>query len=122
MSPRPDIRMDEIEVSAFLRSSQRAVVVALDSGGVANGAVGQLVHGSGEFRFVLRGDDPVVALLAHDGRACCVVEQFPSYYEIKGVMVHGRAEPVAAGADGQAAFALAVEAVTSYDFGKLRTP
>ena len=123
MSPRRDIRMDAGEVTTFLAGRTRAVVVALDGDGRAHGAVGRLEveqrsWEQGSAAVALRSDDRVVALLRADPRACCVVEQFPSYYQIRGVMIHGHARP-AARADGEARFTIDVERVVSYDFGKL---
>lgn len=120
MSPRRDIGMSAREVDAFLRTRVTTVVVALNADGHATGTVGQAAYRDGGFQFALREDDPVVALLAADNRACCIVEQFPSYYEIKGVTLHGRAQPRGPAADGTSGFDLAVEKVVSFDFGKLR--
>jgi len=112
------------EVAAFLAGQTRAVVVALDDEGRPRGAVGRLVDRGGgspqeAVGFVLQGDDPVVALLACDPRACCVAEHFPSYYGIQGVMLHGHAHPVEPADRADAEFELSVERVVSYDFGKL---
>jgi hypothetical protein len=120
MSSRPDIRMQPEEVAAFLRTSATAVVVVLDGDGLPSGAVGRLVVEEGaDVGFVLGADDRAVQLLAHEGRACCVVEHFPSYYGIQGVMLHGVASRLPERTQGEAAYALTVERVVSYDFGKL---
>ena len=111
--------MGDEEVDLFLRTQARAVVVALDADGLPSGGVGRLVAGDGTVGFVLRAEDPVVALLGRDERACCIAEEFPSYYGIRGAMVHGRARAVAGADPGEAAFDLTVEQVVSYDFGKL---
>ena len=39
-----------------------------------------------------------MAAIRADARVCAIVEQVPSYYEIKSVTLHGRAEVLA---DGQ---------------------
>ena len=74
----------------------------------------------GRVGFSLVADDPVVALLAADDRACCVVDRFPSYYGIVGVVLHGRARLLSRGSAGRTDYDLAVERVVSFDFGKLR--
>lgn len=123
MSPRRDIRMTPGEITAFLTGRTRAVVVALDAGGRPHGAVGRLefeapAWAAGRVNFAVYADDPLVGLLGADPRACCTVEQFPSYYEIRGVMIHGHAG-AAGSADGVARFTLDVAGAVSYDFGKL---
>jgi hypothetical protein len=119
MSPRRNIGMGAREIDDFLATHTDVVVVGLDAEGLASGAVGRLDLDAGAVGFALRADDPVVALLGHDDRACCVVEQFPSYYEIKGVMLHGRASAAVHGEPGEATFVLDVQRVVSYDFSKL---
>jgi hypothetical protein len=111
--------MSEPEIDRFLRTQTRAVVVAAPARGAPWGAAGRFHYDDGRFGFSLRDDDPLVGLLEGDDRACCVVEQFPSYYEIMGVMLHGRAGRREGGVPGEARFDLAVEAVVSFDFGKL---
>lgn len=121
MSPRVDIRMSEADVDRFLASQQWAVVAAAGDG-APRGARARFRHDAGGTRFILRAEDPVVALLDADDRTCCVVDQFPSYYGIVGVMLHGRAarEPEPGPEPGGAAYRLVVEKVVSFDFGKLR--
>lgn len=115
--------MNDAEVDAFLRSQSTAVVVGSPVTGSPDGAVGRLHYEGGFVAFTLRADDAVVTALAADDRACCIVEQFPSYYEIVGVMLHGRATRRQATRPGEATFALHVDKVVSFDFGKLdRSP
>ena len=119
MSPRRDIAMTPEEIDAFLGSQSQVVVAGVPSQGAVQGAVGHLRYEGGRVGFSLRADDPVAGLLAHDDRACCVVEQFPSYYEIMGVLLHGRATRHEGDRDGLATFDLDVDKVVSFDFGKL---
>jgi hypothetical protein len=114
-----DIAMGTEEIQDFLNSRTEAVVIGLDDNGEPSGGVGQLMLTDGVIGFALGAEDPVVELLNLDARACCVVEQFPSYYEIKGVMLHGQARPAAESKVGEAAFVLDVEQVVSFDFSKL---
>jgi hypothetical protein len=121
--PKQDIAMSQAEIDGFLATQSAAVVVGLRGTGAPTGASARLHRGQGGLGFSVSLDDPIVSHLAEDDRACCVVEQFPSFYEIKGVMLHGRASRRDGGAPGEARFDLAVEKVVSFDFGKLpRSP
>ncbi|HLG68259.1 MAG TPA: hypothetical protein VKV36_10370 [Acidimicrobiales bacterium] len=123
MSPRRDIAMTTPEIEAFLGARRDCVVVSLDGLGRPDGTVGSLVRDGRRTSFDVAADDPLVALLDRDQRTCCVVEEFPSYYEIKGVMVHGIAtrRPVGRASD-RATYDLEVSSVVSFDFGKLLGP
>lgn len=116
MADRPDISMTPSEARAFLATQPRAVVGALDAGAPI-GTVADLRVVGDELEVTLAVDDPVRVALAVDDRVCVVAEQFPTYYEIKGVCAHGRAAPVD-GVGGRA-FRLPLDDVTSFDFGKL---
>jgi hypothetical protein len=118
MSPKRDITMVPDEIDAFLRSQRTAIVVAAAPDNAPVGALGGLFYERGRVAFALGGDDPVVALLARDDRACCIVEQFPSYYEIAGVMLHGRSTRRRSVGE-EVLFDLNVEKVVSFDFSKL---
>ena len=110
---RPDISMSRDEIEAFLSTQRRVVVVALD-GDAPVGTVADLELVDDAIAVTLRADDLVTKLLAVDDRVCVIAEQFPDYYEIKGVAAHGRA----AFADGTR-FTLGLDDTTSFDFGKI---
>jgi hypothetical protein len=115
MSDRPDISMTQDEILAFLVSQPRMVVTAVDdSTPVATVADVRLVDE--ELHVRLRSGDPVRNLLARDDRVCVLTDQFPNYYEIKGVAAHGRARFDRAGGP---TFRLGLDDVVSFDFGKL---
>jgi len=120
--PKRDIRMSDEETDAFLRTQTTAVVIALVGDAAPEGAVGRFEHRDGNPRFAVRAEDPIVTHLAADDRVSCVLEQFPSYYEIRSVMLHGRAtrRPEESSV-GEATFDLAVDKVVTFDFGKLQT-
>jgi len=117
--PKQDIRMAEEEVDRFLRSQTTAMIIATAAESAPQGAVGRLLYDRRHVSFSLLDSDPVVRLLADDDRACCVVEQFPSYFEIMGVMLHGHATRRKDSEPGQATFDLEVDKIVSFDFGKL---
>ena len=114
---RPDISMSRHEMTAFLATQSRAVVVALD-GTAPVGTVADLAFADGELSVTLHAGDPVADLLARDDRVCVMTEQFPTYYEIKGVSAHGRAELLDSD-DGRVRFTLGLDDTTSFDFGKV---
>jgi len=117
MPKRPDISMSRDEMAAFLATQSRAVVVALD-GTAPVGTVADVVFGDGELSVTLHAGDPVADLLRRDDRVCVMTEQFPTYYEIKGVSAHGHAAFLESD-DGRVRFTLGLDDTTSFDFGKV---
>ncbi len=116
MAERPDISMSADEVRGFLATQRRAVVAALDAGAPV-GTVAEIRLLETVVEVTLAHDDPMRVVLAVDDRVCVIAEQFPTYYEIKGVAVHGQAQPVD-GVGGRT-FRLPLDDLTSFDFGKL---
>ena len=116
MAERPDISMSADEVRGFLATKRRAVVAALDAGAPV-GTVAEIRLLETVVEVTLAHDDPVRVVLAVDDRVCVIAEQFPTYYEIKGEAVHGRAQPV--DGIGGRTFRLSLDDPTSFDFGKL---
>jgi hypothetical protein len=104
------------EIRAFLATQSRAVVGALDAGAPI-GTVADVRLVDGEIEVTFSTDEPLRLAVAVDDRVCVVAEQFPTYYEIKGVCAHGRARPV--DGTGGRTFRLGLDDVTSFDFGKL---
>ena len=123
MTPTPTVASDPTsrcradEIAAFLATQRRAVVAALDAGAPV-GTVADLRLVDGAIAVTLAHDDPCAALLAVDDRVCVIAEQFPAYYEIKGVAAHGPAQPSTASADAPVP-TLGLDDLTSFDFGKL---
>ena len=114
---RPDISMSRDEIAAFLAAQSRVIVVALDAGAPV-GTVADLHFADDQLAVTLRIDDPLGALIAADDRVCVIAEQFPTYYEIKGVSAHGRAALVDADG-GRTRFTIGLDDTTSFDFGKV---
>jgi nitroimidazol reductase NimA-like FMN-containing flavoprotein (pyridoxamine 5'-phosphate oxidase superfamily) len=135
--PRERIEMSRAEVLDFLRDERWMVLATLDADGGPFGDIVPVVLDDETFYFrVLRGTRSH-ANIARDDRVCCSSDRFPSYYEIKGVTVHGRArevtDPVVAGRvaprlsegvpeveAGGAFYALGLDDVSSFDFAKIR--
>jgi hypothetical protein len=119
MSPRPDISMTEAEIDAFLRAHSQAIVVALDPPGAPTGTLGALRYDDGNVAVALDASDGVCALLERDNRVCCVVEQYPTYYEIGSVMLHGIATRRRDDVQGVVVYDVDVVKTVSFDFAKL---
>ena len=120
--PKQDIRMSPEEIDRFLRAQATAVLVVTAKEGPPAGTTVRLDVHAGHIALTLRDDDPVVELLAADDRACCIVDRFPSYFEITGVLLHGRATRRPATTPHQATLDLALDHVVSFDFSKLSHP
>lgn len=109
--------MDAAEITAFLATQSRVVVVAVE-GDAPVGTVASARLDGDVWRVTLRAGDPVADLIAHDDRVCVCIDQFPEYYEIKGVSAHGHASDQA-NVDGRLTFSIPLDDVTSFDFAKL---
>jgi len=116
VSPRPDISMGPDEIRAFLATRPRAVLAVLDDGTPVGTVVDVAVVGDG--LAVAVADPAVRPLLDRDDRVCVIVDQFPDYYGIRGVVAHGRARD-RADEGGCTTFRLALDDVVSFDFAKL---
>jgi len=91
------IKMEPEELRAYLAADHRLVVATLDADEApwADGAAYTFVDDRVYFR--IPTDSKTYANIQRDARVCCVVESKPtisSYYDIKGAMLHGHAEPL----------------------------
>ena len=122
--PRADIRMTDEETRAFLAEKHEVVVVANDAGGAPIATVAPYAFEDDVIVVSLATDDPVVAALNHDDRVCVVAEQFPSYFEVRSVVVHGRADLSAAVTeDGRRAMRVPLgDDTVTFDFAKMQPP
>jgi len=109
--------MNAAEITEFLATQSRVVVVAVD-GTAPVGTVASATLDGETWRVTLRAGDPIADLIARDGRVCVCIDQFPEYYKIKGVAAHGRASDQSH-VDGRLTFSIPLDDVTSFDFGKL---
>jgi nitroimidazol reductase NimA-like FMN-containing flavoprotein (pyridoxamine 5'-phosphate oxidase superfamily) len=116
--------MSTAEIDAFLRAHHEVVVAANHADGGTLATVGAYDFRAGALAVQLSAADPVVAALRVDDRACLTVEQFPSYAEIKAVVVHGRATVGPVSGEGplvDVVVALGDDTV-SFDFSKQQMP
>ena len=112
---RPDISMTDAEVEAFLAGRGAAVVAALGPDGWPVGAVARVARQDHMVHVDPRDVGPLREALDDGAPVCCLFEESPTYFTIRGVTVHGRVRTLAA--DG--ALEVEVERLTSFDFGKL---
>jgi nitroimidazol reductase NimA-like FMN-containing flavoprotein (pyridoxamine 5'-phosphate oxidase superfamily) len=121
--PRESIAMTRDEVLAFLATQRWVALGTLDPDGTPAGDLVPVVLEGERLRFAVprgsRADDNI----RRDPRVCCAADEFPSYYEIRGTVAHGRAEPHptrdALGPDW-IEYSLPLDEVTSFDFRKVR--
>jgi hypothetical protein len=110
-----DITMTPAEVDAFLARCPQMVVGAIGADGWPVGTIAEASYESGALAVRLDPGDPVSAQLARDPRVCCLYDEHESYFEIRGVIVHGRLP----GAVGHGA-EVEIDGVISFDFGRLK--
>ena len=132
--PRESIALTRDELLAFLGEEQRCILGTLDADGRPwPDAVACLLRGDLLYIRVATGSRSHHNIQC-DTRVCAVFERFPTYYEIKGATVHGRAlavsgghafdavpDPVAgAPVDDAQVYQLALDDVVSFEFSKIK--
>jgi hypothetical protein len=120
MSPRPDISLSRRAAEEFLAAQDRVVLVASTGDDAPLARTARARFEGGVIVVSLPEHDPLIEALAVDARACCIAEQFPSYYEIKSVIVHGTAWCTGPARDGEVSYIIALEQLTTFDFARLR--
>ena len=132
--PRESIAMSNEELSAFIGAKPWIVVGTLDEDGSPWGDVAASLIEGGRLIFAVPNGTRAAANIERDPRVVCMNDQYPTYYGIKGVTIHGHAEPVDDPAiaarlpsdpiDRDAAdrtvYAVPLEDVTSFDFTKIK--
>jgi hypothetical protein len=119
--PRERIAMSPAEVATFLAGKRVAVVGTRAPDGGPDAEAVALAYSDGVPSFVVARGGPTHRNLLADPRVVCSTEEFPSYAEIRGVAVHGRA--VLAAEEGEhVVFRLQDARVESFDFGRMRRP
>lgn len=128
--PRESIAMTGPELHTFLGGQEWMVLATLDADGVPAGELVATALLGGRLYFAVPHGGRAAEHLARDPRACCAADVFPSYYEIRGAVVHGSAEVVEAppgthavaraAARGATVYSLPLDDVSSFDFAKIR--
>ena len=117
--PRQRVTMSPAEVDAFLAHKGIAVVGTRGADGAPDGEPAPFTWDGGEMRFTVAAGGPLHRNLLADARVVCSVEEFPSYFGIKGVTGHGEAVAVAESPRG-VTFRIAAPRIESFDFAKMR--
>ena len=130
------------EIEMLLVGQRWVVLATLDADGSPWADLAACVLDGDEIYFLVCRGTRSFANVERDARVCCSIDIFPSYYEIKGATIHGRARrvgdaslrerlaprlarpgvPVADEAgDRSDLFALPLDDVFSFDFGKIQS-
>jgi hypothetical protein len=89
--------MSEAELRTFLQAVEWMGLGTLDAAGGPAAAVVPVVVQDDLVYFAVAPGSSAEHCLARDPRCCCAADVFPSYYEIKGATVHGKARRVEPG-------------------------
>jgi hypothetical protein len=91
--PRENNALSPEEIRAFLTSIEWVALGMLAADGSPEVDLVPAVVESDRLFFAVAPGSAAQANLARDPRCCCSADVFPTYYEIKGATVHGRAVP-----------------------------
>jgi hypothetical protein len=113
---RPDISMTTAEFDGFLERCPQMVVGAIGDDGWPTGSLATTRVIDGLVSLGFDQDDPMLDVLGPDPRVCCVADEHASYYEIRGVIIHGTLVPGDVADD----FTLEPGRTITFDFGRLQ--
>jgi nitroimidazol reductase NimA-like FMN-containing flavoprotein (pyridoxamine 5'-phosphate oxidase superfamily) len=137
---RESIAMSREECVAFLGAQRWVALGTLDAGGGPWSTLAPAALLGDALYFSVPETSREEQNLSRDARACCAADQFPTYYEIRGVTAHGRARRIREAAElarvsprldskglpgwpsgaRLAVFALPLDDLFSFDFGKIQ--
>jgi nitroimidazol reductase NimA-like FMN-containing flavoprotein (pyridoxamine 5'-phosphate oxidase superfamily) len=121
--PREHIEMSREEILALLAKTRWVALGTLGADGEPAGHVVPCALEGERLCFAVAPGSEAQRQIERDPRVCAATDRYPTYYEICGVTVHGRAEPVAAPAalrGAGATYALPLDDLVSFDFSKIR--
>lgn len=136
------IHLSAEELEKFASEQLRCIVATVDTEGTPWGDAAACTFRAGRLYFGIPNGTLTLRNLEADPRVCCTIESHPTgaeYYTIKGAMLHGRAERLAANAApevadaiaalpdpvsgksgaGRVIFSVDTEDVASFDFAKI---
>jgi len=119
---RESIAMTPEEIRALLAETHWIVLGTLGPGGEPVGHLARCVLAGERLCFAVPRGSEAQRQIERDPRVCAATDRYPTYYEIRGVTLHGRAEPVEtppALAGQGATYALALDDALSFDFAKI---
>jgi len=111
--PKRDIRMGAKEIDDFLSRCEVMAVGAADADGWPTATLSHCEFRNGALLLRLDATDPVAVSAVTCGQLCCVADEHASYYEIRGVIVHGQPNIV------DKSVRVEIERRSGFDFGKL---
>lgn len=120
---REQIALTRAELTEFLRAQRWVTLATLDADGTLAAEIVPAVLEGERLCFAVARGSRAHENVERDPRVACAADEFPSYYEIRGATVHGRAEPRDAG-DRLGAdwveYAIPLDDGFSFDFRKIR--
>lgn len=121
---RERIGMTRDEILALLATTRWVALGTLGSQGEPASHVVPCALDGERLCFAVPPDSEAQRQIERDPRVCAATDRYPTYYEICGVTVHGRAEriatPPAALRDAGATYALPLDDLVSFDFSKIQ--
>jgi len=120
---RESISMTPGEIRALLAETRWIVLGTLGPGGEPVGSLAPCALVGDRLCFAVARGSEVQRQIERDPRVCAATDRYPTYYEIRGVSLHGRAEPVEpppALARAGATYALPLDDALSFDFSKIQ--
>lgn len=112
--PKPDIRMGATEIDEFLSRCRVTAVGAVDADGWPTATLSHCEFRNGALLLWLDPTDPVAVSAVARQQLCCVADEHASYYEIRGVIVHGRPNLL------DTSVRVDIERRSGFDFGKIQ--
>ncbi len=89
--PRESIALTPAAIDEFLSRVEWVALGTLDAKGAPFADAAPAAAEAGRLYFCVAEKSRSEANLERDARCCCSADIFPTYYEIKGVTVHGAA-------------------------------
>ena len=131
---RESIAMSTEEVAAFIGPKPWIVLGTLDEDGSPWGDLAASLIDGERIVFAVPAGTRAAANIERDPRVVCMNDQYPIYYEIKGVTAHGQAErlddpalaerlppdPIHRGSADRLVYAIPLDDITSFDFTKIK--
>lgn len=117
---REAIAMTRPELLDFLGAQRWTALGTLDPDGTPVGELVPVVLDGERLRFAVAKGSRAHENIVRDPRVCCAADEFPSYYEIRGAVAHGRAELHGEAGPEWVEYAIPLDDVRSFDFRKIR--
>jgi hypothetical protein len=120
---REQIALTRAELIEFLGAQRWVTLAMLDADGTPAAEIVPAVLDGERLCFAVARGSRAHENVERDPRVACAADEFPSYYEIRGATVHGRAEPHAAAdrlGPEWVEYAIPLDDCFSFDFRKIR--